>query len=796
MFRPSFKVGRGGRRGGVPKSLSALRQSPRASLPTGGRLSLSGSPRIRNPDSGSPQLSHVEENFSLVPGKNPFAFGMMIRLTPGLVEEIRRAEARGETAKIKFHANPKNASDNLINVGSKEFHFTWSKEFGDLCDIYEEKKSDKDGNGLLVESGCAWRKLNMQRILDESTTNHVKMLSVEADRKYKARKAIVLDHDIPSIKGQIKQVTAVDATSKQRMGIERKEPPYKRRKVDPLHAPSGGPRKSACNPGLPVKSKTVEKEGRAFSQDAVNISKSDTIMENADPAGQLSEEVTVGPQSGITSNPSGLAPNRPGNQILGSRPSDLQGLLINILRKNPKGMSIKALEKELGCGIPLSGKNILTKIATYQAPGRYVLKPGSEFEVSKGSTPGSGRFVSFSEDRPNQEQAHDRNFNETPVIEPNSPREANILVQVNPAIPREFDASMNVDIKQRSPNLLGGKKSFDHIDGNANDSSSSGSDSEDSSSDSESSSRSPSRSRGKSSVGSGCSSSDSGTSNQEGSDEDVDIMSTDDEVLKHKAQELISTFPMTRGCCQPVIPQDSNGHNLGKPSQPTISKNTLECQDDPVVPVQKGIHYQLKHLPEGECNGISQICKEVDVIKCTRIGTQEIDSRGSLLPQPLKECKTQAAGTAINMSGVQKAVSTDCGNGLTQKVSFSYENSRSYSKYEKDAPELKEPIKDLLQYREYAQEFADKYDSYRSINQILEKYRDEFERLGKEVNLVKGRDLEGYKYAAAQLRDSFSLYGSKHKRLKKIFVVLHAELTHLKKMMTEFVQKHSKGSSG
>lgn len=79
----------------------------------------------------------------------------------------------------------------VIDVGGKEFRFTWSPEFGDLCDIYEERQSSEDGNGLLVESGCAWRKLNVQRILDESTTNHVKMLSAEAERKSKSRKYVI-----------------------------------------------------------------------------------------------------------------------------------------------------------------------------------------------------------------------------------------------------------------------------------------------------------------------------------------------------------------------------------------------------------------------------------------------------------------------------------------------------------------------------------------------------------------------------------------------------------------------------
>jgi len=75
----------------------------------------------------------------------------------------------------------------IIDVGGKEFRFTWSRD-GDLCDIYEQRKSGVDGDGLLVESGCAWRKVNVQRILDESTQNRVKMRSEEAEHKLKSRK--------------------------------------------------------------------------------------------------------------------------------------------------------------------------------------------------------------------------------------------------------------------------------------------------------------------------------------------------------------------------------------------------------------------------------------------------------------------------------------------------------------------------------------------------------------------------------------------------------------------------------
>lgn len=80
----------------------------------------------------------------------------------------------------------------VINVGGKDFRFTWSQDRGDLCDIYEERQSEEDGSSMLVESGSAWRKVNVQRVLDESTKNHVKMLSEEAERKSKSRKYILL----------------------------------------------------------------------------------------------------------------------------------------------------------------------------------------------------------------------------------------------------------------------------------------------------------------------------------------------------------------------------------------------------------------------------------------------------------------------------------------------------------------------------------------------------------------------------------------------------------------------------
>ncbi|XP_031389105.1 uncharacterized protein LOC116201828 isoform X2 [Punica granatum] len=1130
MFGGSSKVGRGGGRGGAGGGSKRFPAPPlqptRPALPSAGRLSLSGGPRNRNTGPAAAAPPSVEETFSLVSGNNPLAFAMIIRLTPDLVEEIRRVEAQGETAKIKFDANPKNPSGNLINVGDKEFRFTWSKEFGDLCDIYEEKKSGEHGNGLLVESGCAWRKLNVQRILDESTTTHVKMLSEEAVRKTKARKAIVLDHGNPVMKSQIKQLAAVEATSNWRMGFKRKEPPPKKRKVDPPHVSSGS-LKPAFKPGLSSNPKIAGKGIRAISpiasspdqfrasaspSAAVNISKTNATTEDAGPSGQLSKEDTTTAEREIPTKPSVMASDRSGHKVdIGSKPMDLQSMLISLLKDNPKGMSIKALEKAIGYTIPNSGKKILSRIATYQAPGRYLLKPGVELEGFKGPSPGSGS--SFEDDN-NQVPTFEENFDQTPGPEPTFPKEVqpnNGLAQVNSAVQGDLDASENVDIEQHSPDLFGDKKDSNNSDGRADSSSDSGSDSDsgssssDSRSDSGSPSRSRSRSRSKSPIGSGSgSSSDSdsdASSNQEGSDEDVDIMTSDDDKeLKHNIQDPGPAFPAstpdggildidgidekhdglesdtvdidvvdegdyghgataeetkhispgqnrerqnfigslfdeeetayednfkqeqsdsserasrgqttraynsrhsdvnservkrlkTENYSQSAVPQGGDGHysmsprdlspgrhnedlcqspagrmpnrvdrdvntrfSIQKGSQAFSEKPSLHSQQlsrrshdqgfsgsmtndisgrpnrqaeswsHGRIPMQKerlvieaqsegygaaergprsnkegsgGKHSVPSDSPydkSGETAGNN--LKNVGQVSSMQIGSSRKDINGAgversalvngrggailqrefsglelgeLRPEeaPLKRpferkgsfkqsehksnnsenrsmdpgrrktpgklnidsgkpstpnlsrkrtterreddstvpvpqgmqsqlqypTKGDHGDGSAQISKKKEAGSADYGGGLKQRESSSDENSCSYSKYDKDEPDLKGRIKDYSQFEEYVQEYRDKYESYCSINKILENYRNKFQKMGKELEFAKGRDLERYNKALAQLRDSYRRCGVKHKRLKKIFVVLHQELKHLKQMMNEFAQTYSK----
>lgn len=69
---------------------------------------------VKSSKSGSVAASlGMDEQYSLVPGSKPLAFAMIIRLTPDLVEEIRKVEAHGRNARIKFDANANNTSENV-----------------------------------------------------------------------------------------------------------------------------------------------------------------------------------------------------------------------------------------------------------------------------------------------------------------------------------------------------------------------------------------------------------------------------------------------------------------------------------------------------------------------------------------------------------------------------------------------------------------------------------------------------------------------------------------------------------
>ncbi|KAK9282375.1 hypothetical protein L1049_005292 [Liquidambar formosana] len=507
---------------------------------------------------------------------------MIIRLTPDLVDEIRRVEAQGGTARIKFGSYPNNPSGNVIDVDGKDFRFTWSREMGDLCDIYEERRSGEDGNGLLVESGCAWRKLNVQRILDESTTNHVKMRSEEAERKLKSRKAIVLDHGNPSMKNQMKALAAAESNP-WRTFKQKKEPAFKKRKIE-LPQVGGPPKSSAFKSGLSSTTTTKgrrsasplpsppEQSGAPTSPFGMgNLAKGHMSVEDVMPIQVTSKENIGSSEKEIRGRAISAVRGTPGFRgNLKATPMDLQSMLITLLVENPKGMSLKALEKAIGDSIPNSVRKIETiikKIANFQAPGRYFLKPGVELESFKkpssesGSSPEDNRHQTPApEDNRHQTPAPEDNHDQTPAPELSFAEKLPIKgfeeqAQFNPELEEESNVLDKTGIQQQSPDLFGDKKISDNSEGHAGSSSDSGSDSdsESDSSGSGSDSGSHSRSRSRSPVGSGSGSStdsesDASSNSKEGSDEDVDIMTSDDDKEpKHKleASELgLSVSPI------------------------------------------------------------------------------------------------------------------------------------------------------------------------------------------------------------------------------------------------------------
>ncbi|KAA8540306.1 hypothetical protein F0562_024131 [Nyssa sinensis] len=576
MYGSSGKLGRGGGgRGGVAGKRnihSTFRPPPlhRSYATPGDRLPIGGTagPRNLNTTAGPTTSAScvADETFSLVTG-NPLDFAMIIRLAPDLIEEIKRVEAQGGTARIKFDSNANNSSGNVIDVGGKDFRFTWSREMGDLCDIYEERQSGEDGDGLLIESGCAWRKLNVQRVLDESTKKHVKMRSQEAERKLKSRKAIVLDHGNSSMKSQIKALAAVEVNP-WRTFKQKKEPEFKKRKLEPPPVAVGGPPKSVCKSGL---TSTISTKGRhsvsslssppghsgaLTSPFAVgNHTKGQMSVEDVAPVQATSKENFTSSENEMPGRAiSGAVPEKPGlKRNSGAKSMDLRSMLISLLIENPKGMSLKALEKAIGDTIPNSVRNIgpiIKKIAIFQAPGRYFLKPGVELENFKKP---SSESRSSPEDNHHQTPAPEDNRDQTPthkldLAEKMATEELEEQAQLKSMLGEESSSSERPDILHHSPDLCGDKKVSDYSEGPAGSSSESGSDS-DSESDSSGSgsgggSHGRSRSKSRSPVG-------SGSRSKEGSDEDVDIMASDDDKeSKHQLQasELglsTSTVPWT-----------------------------------------------------------------------------------------------------------------------------------------------------------------------------------------------------------------------------------------------------------
>ncbi|KAG1334620.1 dentin sialophosphoprotein [Cocos nucifera] len=388
------------------------------------------------------------------------------------------------------------------------------------------------------------------------------MRSEEAERLSKSRKAIVLDPANPSVKNQAKSMAAAQVEGNMRR-IWKKEPFFKKRKVEPNQVSNIAPPKSVFRSGTSSKNtaKSMPSEsplpsppeqpgpGTSASPFGTGTSlRGDSNHEDTTVPSHLKKEGASNekemPSRMAHGSKQGLRGHIGGNS---DQPTDLRSMLITLLSDNPKGMSLKALEKAVGETIPNSAKKIegiIKNIATFQAPGRYFLKPGVEVESSKRRTSESGSSPESAHDHPSvaesihAEKASNKKFGQQ--------TESSLKVEA------ELNHLEKIDLIQNFPDPLTSERKVNNdSDGRTCSSSESGSDSEsesdssDSGSDSGSQSRSKSRSPGGSgSASSSDSESDGSSSSKEGSDVHVDIMSDDEkEEAVHETVAAESKLP-------------------------------------------------------------------------------------------------------------------------------------------------------------------------------------------------------------------------------------------------------------
>lgn len=598
-----------------------------------------GPPRVGSkgiPTLPPPVQNGTEETSRLMPGSAPPPFAMIIRLVPGLVEEVKRVEAEGGRVQIKFGPTANNPSGNIIDVGGKEFRFTWAAEQGELCDIYEEQQSGEDGNGILVESGSVWRKISVQRILSESERGHLKMRSEEAARQQKSRKAIILDHGNPMVKNQTKPVaTASNDVNVRKLPVKiRKEPPPKKRKIEASSAAVSSKianSKSATSPvAFPSEQQMAIAPPLTGQTGGSQLSRGHAIT---DEAVTCRPKPDVGKQreraSTLALTP--VSEGRVQKAGVGSTPTDLRNLLITQLTENPKGMTIKAIEK----AIDVRGKKIepmIKTIANYQAPGKYILKPGLEKEGSMKLSPCSG-------------SSPERQPSVSPLVDmsPLSDKAGGPAYEQQMHSTPKQDSDLNIvdeidDHLHESPDVTANQKKAINSDGSGSSSSSdSGSDSEsdsgssDSGSDSDrSQSRSRSRSRSKSKsrspAGSGSgSSSDSESERSSGSSEEADVnITSDDDKSDNEAETMkdLSDSKLTPSHAdrdefgesykqQGMMEQKNNGQF---PQSPRNSEEVDVCDDigDGEEISKIAQHYIGKMTSDGEDD--TDMAVDIDVI--------------------------------------------------------------------------------------------------------------------------------------------------------------------------------------
>ncbi|XP_074276034.1 uncharacterized protein LOC141599813 isoform X2 [Silene latifolia] len=568
MYNSSHKFGRGGggARGGGSGGGSSKRKSypppPQRHSTPSNRLSVSRTPYSSAPPP-RPEQQSADESFRLVSGE-PLSLATIFRLHPDLVADIRRLEAQGDTAKIKFDSNPKSDA-NIIDVGGKEYRFTWADEKD--CDIYEERQGGEDGNGLLVETGYVWRKLTTKRELDESTKRQVKMRSLQWEQSHKSRTTKPMEPGNPSMKNQMKALVAAEASPwKQK---QKKDLQFKTRNFETPQA--GGPAKPVQRPQLSSNNSTKGRHSNSPLPSPQNqfihlaspsargsASESRTTYDPAISEARAKENVSS--SNKIVSPPvtARMQEGAPHRDIQGAGVLDMERLLINLLKDNSKGMTLKAMEKAVG-DVPSSSARridpILKKIATYEPPGRYILKPGIESGIL--SSPGDKhqkQFVPRDSGITGKSPAYDNEDH----------------VPLNNKLEGESNEVANSAPSQHLTDLFGDNDPPDNNERHAVSPSNSDSDTESGSSGSGTNSASRSRSRSplrSASASSSDSEADSSSNNKETSDVEIDIMSDDGKEPK-KLQDPLMPWSMLEARAN-----ENNGDQNGNESEDVDIEN-------------------------------------------------------------------------------------------------------------------------------------------------------------------------------------------------------------------------------
>ncbi|AQL09171.1 dentin sialophosphoprotein-related [Zea mays] len=94
-------------------------------------------------------------------------------------------------------------------------------------------------------------------------------------------------------------------------------------------------------------------------------------------------------------------------------------------------------------------------------------------------------------------------------------------------------------------------------------------------------------------------------------------------------------------------------------------------------------------------------------------------------------------------------------------------------------------------YKDYVQEYNEKYGVYSYLNSQIDKTMSEFLKIQDDLNVGKERGKEQYYNTLERLRDMYHESGTRHKLMKKVFVLLHEELQIIKERINDFTDAYS-----